>query len=194
MFDEHEGSVAKFGDRDGSLARPPNGTRCVVCGKAGELDDDAGGTAHGDDAVLDRVGFLPRVLSKGRCILAKIDKLLDKLREHLDPGEEPVASVLGAYEVKRMGVDSVRNGVMAATDRRLVFYAKKMGGYDFESFPYENITSFEQGKSMSGGSVTFIASGNQAKLKYISKGRHARIHRGGQIEDGQTFDRGCRLG
>ena len=100
----------------------------------------------------------------------KFDKLLDQLGEHLDAGERVVASVLGAYEVKRLGADSTRSGVMAATDRRLVFYAKKMGGYDLESFPYENITSFEQGKGMSGPSVTFIASGNQAKLKWISKG------------------------
>ena len=100
----------------------------------------------------------------------KIDKLVDQLRDHLDAGERVVASVLGAYEVKKMGGDSVRNGVMAATDRRLVFYAKEMGGYDLESFPYENITSFEQGKSKSGPSVTFIASGNQAKLKWINKG------------------------
>ena len=36
-----------------------------------------------------------------------------------------------------MGTDSVRKGSFIATDRRILFYAKKMGGYDLESFPYD---------------------------------------------------------
>ena len=63
--------------------------------------------------------------------MAKIDKLLKQAKEHLDEGEQPLQTVLGAYETKIMGGDSVRNGIFIATDQRLLFYAKKLTGYDF---------------------------------------------------------------
>jgi len=47
----------------------------------------------------------------------KKGKQLGRLQEHLDPGEEVQHSVLGSYETEN---DSVRAGVFAATDRRLV--------------------------------------------------------------------------
>lgn len=74
---------------------------------------------------------------------------------------------MGAYETKIMGSDSVRNGVLIATDRRVVFFAKKLGGFDLESFPFGNISSFEHGKSMMGHHVTFHASGNTVQAKWL---------------------------
>lgn len=73
----------------------------------------------------------------------------------------------GAYEVKLMGSDSVRTGVLIATDRRVLFYAKKLGGFDLESFPFGNISSFEHGKSLMGHHVTFYASGNRVAVKWL---------------------------
>lgn len=102
--------------------------------------------------------------------MAGLDKNLKHLQEHLDPGEVVEASVLGAYETKIMGKDSVRNGVFAATNKRVVFFAKKLTGYDLESFPYENISSFEMGKGMMGHIIVFHASGNSGKMKWINKG------------------------
>ena len=77
--------------------------------------------------------------------MGKADKLLEQAKPHLEPDEVVRAAVMGAYEAKVMGSDSVRNGVLIATDRRVVFYAKKLGGFDLESFPYRNISSFQQG-------------------------------------------------
>lgn len=85
----------------------------------------------------------------------------------MEPGEQILASVLGTYEAKIMGSDSVRNGVLIATDRRVVFYAKKMTGYDLESYPYASISSIDQGKNMMGHKVTFYASGNKVEVKWI---------------------------
>lgn len=99
--------------------------------------------------------------------MAKLDKLTDKAKAHLEPGEGILAAVQGTYETKIMGSDSVRTGSLIATDRRLVFYAKKLGGYELESFPYGNISSFEQGKNMMGHNVTFFASGNRVSMKWI---------------------------
>lgn len=102
--------------------------------------------------------------------MAKIDKLLKRAEEHFDDGEHALQTVLGAYETKIMGRDSVRNGIFIATNQRLLFYAKKLTGYDFEAFPYTNISSMEMGKSLMGHYINFFASGNSAKMKWISAG------------------------
>ena len=99
--------------------------------------------------------------------MAKLEKLVAHAQEHLEDGEEVIAAVDGTYETERFGTDSIRSGVLIATDRRVVFYAKKMTGYELESFPYENISSFEQGKNMMGGTIKFFASGNTASMKWI---------------------------
>jgi Bacterial PH domain/Short C-terminal domain len=102
--------------------------------------------------------------------VASLDKLLSKAQEHLEAGETVLVGVVGAYETEIMGNDTVRTGVLAATDRRLVFYAKKMMGYDLEVFPYENISSFEASKGMMGHKLSFFASGNKVVMKWIGKG------------------------
>jgi hypothetical protein len=99
--------------------------------------------------------------------MAKPAKNLAAVQEHLEPGEQILQTVPGAYETKLMDKEWTRNGLLLATDRRLIFYAKKLGGYDMESFPYRSISSVEAGKSLTGHKVTFFASGNRVSLKYI---------------------------
>ena len=98
--------------------------------------------------------------------MARLDKLLAGAIEYLEPGEPVVEAIDGSYETEILGSDTVRSGVLIATDRRLVFYAKKVTGYDLESFPYSSISSFEQGKNMMGGNVKFIATGNTVAMKW----------------------------
>lgn len=105
--------------------------------------------------------------TEGGETMAKLDKLVAQAQDHFEPGEKARAAVQGTYETKIMGSDLVRSGVLIATDRRLVFYAKKLGGYDLESFPYRNISSFEQSKNMMGHAVTFFSSGNRVHMKWI---------------------------
>lgn len=120
--------------------------------------------------------------------MAKIDKLLKDVQTHLEPGEKIIASVLGAYESKIMGKDTVRNGVFVATDNRIVFYGKKMMGYDLEVFPYSNISSIEMNKGMMGHTISFFASGNKVKMKWINIGdipgfvNHVKQHIGKKSE------------
>jgi hypothetical protein len=101
--------------------------------------------------------------------MAKLDKLLEQAREHLDAGEDVVSAVQGTYETKIAGSDSVRKGAFIATDRRLVFYAKKLTGYDLESYPYDHVSSIEMSKGMMGHEITFFASGNKMHMKWIDK-------------------------
>lgn len=107
--------------------------------------------------------------------MAKLDRLLGLAQQHLEPGERIEAAVMGTYETKIMGSNGVRTGVLVATDRRLVFYAKKLGGYELESFPYQNISSFEGGKNLAGRYFRFAASGNDVTLKWINAGDIAQF-------------------
>lgn len=99
--------------------------------------------------------------------MSKEMELYKQAKEHFEPDEERVQHVFGAYECKILGKNSARNGIMIATNKRLVFYAKKLGGYDLEVFPYENISSIESGKSLMGHTVTFYSSGNKVSMKWI---------------------------
>ena len=100
--------------------------------------------------------------------MAKIDKLLEQAKGHLDAGEQVLAAIQGTYETKLMGSETIRTGILLATPTRVVFYAKKLGGYDLESFGYDRISSFEQSKSMMGHSISYFASGNKVSMKWIS--------------------------
>ncbi len=102
--------------------------------------------------------------------MSSMEKNLRELRERLDNGETIESYVYGSYETKILGSDSVRKGVLAATNNRVVFYAKKMLGYDMEIFPYSNISSIEMGKGIMGHKISFFASGNKVTMKWIKKG------------------------
>lgn len=99
----------------------------------------------------------------------KTEKLLGGAQEHFEPGEKVLAAVDGTYETTFMGKDGfTRTGVLVATDRRVVFYAKKVGGYDLETFPYRSISSVEVSKGMTGNRISFFATGNKVAMKYVS--------------------------
>lgn len=97
--------------------------------------------------------------------MGKSEKLLEGAEAHLDSGEEVLHSVVGTYDAVVNGKAHPRAGLLVATDRRIIFFSKRLTGFDFESFPYENISSFESGKRMLGGNVTFFASGNKVTIK-----------------------------
>ena len=97
-------------------------------------------------------------------------KHLTSLTEHLQPNENIISSIFGVYETKRMGNKTIRNGVFALTETRLLFFAKKMFGYDLESFKFDKISSIERSKSAMGHSMTVYTSGNDVHVKWINDG------------------------
>jgi hypothetical protein len=97
-------------------------------------------------------------------------KHLASLSEHLQPNENIISSIFGVYETRRMGNKTVRNGVFALTETRLLFFAKKMFGYDLESFKFDKISSIERSKSALGHSMTVYTSGNDVHVKWINDG------------------------
>ncbi len=99
--------------------------------------------------------------------MSKINKLTEKVKEHLDINENILTVVLGSYEIERFGQKTARKGIFLTTDDRLVFFAKKLIGYELEVFPYSNISSIEVGKGIMGHTISFFASGNKVKMKWI---------------------------
>ncbi len=99
--------------------------------------------------------------------MAKIDKLVAEASEHLDGDEEVLIAVDGTSETGRLGAYSRRAGVLIATDKRLLFYAKEVTEFELESFPYETISSFERGKRTMVDSLKFHSSGNKVSMKWI---------------------------
>lgn len=62
------------------------------------------------------------------------------------------------------------NGVLVATNKRLVFVDKGlMFGLKVEDFPYDKITSIQYETGMLMGEITIFASGNKAEIKYLDK-------------------------
>ncbi|WP_086427875.1 PH domain-containing protein [Staphylococcus cornubiensis] len=86
----------------------------------------------------------------------------------LHKNEEIVYSIFGAYETKTLGNDTVKNGVLAATEERIIFCAKRLSGYDSEIFHYNKISTFELSKKLMGNIITFYSSGNKVSIKWIN--------------------------
>ena len=102
--------------------------------------------------------------------MAGYNSNLTKLKEHLDQDETIHVSCFGAYETKILGSDSIRNGVFVATNKRVIFFAKKMFGFDMETFPLSKVSAIEFSKNLFGKSINLTMSGNSAKMKWINKG------------------------
>ena len=98
----------------------------------------------------------------------KEEKLLSHAREQYDDGEETLAAVLGMYETTKAGEKWHRSGILIATNRRILFFAKKIGGFELASYPYDMVTSIEQGKGLTGHKVVIYSAGGQSEVKHIS--------------------------
>lgn len=99
--------------------------------------------------------------------MARADRLLERAKEHFVAGESALAFVGGAYETKVGERDTLRNGVLIATNQRILFYTKRLTSFDFEAFSYEDISSLETGKKLGGRWIKFSASGNAVSMKWI---------------------------
>jgi len=98
-------------------------------------------------------------------------KLMESVGQHLEAGETVHCMVDGAYEVDAARRDAVRNGLVLATDRRVLFVAlTAFEGHVVESYGYERIAAFEHSRGMMGGSVSFTVSGSRVTVKWIPPG------------------------
>lgn len=96
--------------------------------------------------------------------MASYKKNLKLIKEHLQNNESIITSLEGIYEKNNW----IRKGILVATENRLIFFANKLIGFDLESFPFRNISSYEYGKEFMGHKIKFFASGNEVKVKWIN--------------------------
>lgn len=97
-----------------------------------------------------------------------VRKEIRRLPELMDPGEALITACSGTYEG--------RSGLLALTDRRILFVDEGMVRSRLEEFHYGRISSAQRHSKMMSASVTFITSGNKATIKDIlSKDRAEEI-------------------
>lgn len=66
-------------------------------------------------------------------------------------------------------------GLLAATNKRLIFIDKKLFGVRIEDFSYEKITSIQYHSGLLMGELTIYASGNKATIKHLEKASGAKF-------------------
>ncbi|PIR25633.1 MAG: hypothetical protein COX62_04530 [Deltaproteobacteria bacterium CG_4_10_14_0_2_um_filter_43_8] len=102
--------------------------------------------------------------------MASIDKLKDNLQTHLFENEKILATVQGSFAKDFFNSKIYKKGILSLTNKRILFYSKKIFGYIMESFPLENVSSIEFSSGLMGKEISFFATGNKAKLKWIQRG------------------------
>jgi hypothetical protein len=60
------------------------------------------------------------------------------------PLPSPIRYRLGVIEVKWMGVKTARRGAILVTDRRVILYTKKLGGYEMNDHVYGLLTRIRE--------------------------------------------------
>jgi hypothetical protein len=88
-----------------------------------------------------------------------VRKELKKLPEMLHEGEEVLNLAQGRYEGNE--------GLIAVTDRRILFVDEGLVRSQREDFPYGRVSSVQSSKGMLSGKLTIFASGNKAQIDNI---------------------------
>jgi hypothetical protein len=100
---------------------------------------------------------------------------IERAKEVLQPGEDVLDVTTGLVEVTRMGNKSSRRGAILVTDRRVILYTKKMGGYEMYDHVYGLLTALDYKKGAVYANITFAASGDRTIVKQVPRGSIERI-------------------
>ena len=93
-------------------------------------------------------------------------KNLNGAMEHFEDDEELIDYIFGMYDSKLLKNDTKTNGVLIATNKRVILYGKKMiTGFDFETIDYNKISSVEYNQGMIFGELKIHTSGNVIKIE-----------------------------
>jgi len=110
--------------------------------------------------------------------MATLEEIKEQIK-HLDTGSK----LLGMKEIKALpdilwedekleklvqGFYEKGNGILVATNKRLIFVDKGMiYGIRVEDFPYDKISSIQYETGILGAKITIFASGNKAEIKHV---------------------------
>ena len=90
-------------------------------------------------------------------------------------GEEVLDFTTGVAHVTRMGKKTIRRATILVTDRRVIIFSKKLGGYDSQDYAYGLLTGVDHKKGLTAGHLNIRASGDQADIQQVQKDDISRI-------------------
>jgi len=99
----------------------------------------------------------------------KQKKQIDRAQSVLQADEQVLDVTTGMIEVTRLGAKTSRNGAILVTDRRVILYTKKIGGYEMNDHVYGLLTALDYKKGMMFGNITFAASGDRTHVSQVPK-------------------------
>lgn len=108
--------------------------------------------------------------------MASIEKLTQLAKQHLEPEEKVLSVVKGTYDAAMFGErrNTLRRGILIATEEKVVLYCKKFTGYELKFYPYGNLSSIEMDKGTHGHSVAMLVFGSEPlTMQWIRTGEEA---------------------
>jgi Bacterial PH domain/Short C-terminal domain len=102
-------------------------------------------------------------------------KQIDRAKEVLQRGEQVLDVTTGMVEVHRMGSKTSRRGAILVTDRRVILYTKKIGGYEMYDHVYGLLTAIDYKKGVLYGNITLAASGDRTHISQVPKESVERV-------------------
>ncbi len=104
--------------------------------------------------------------------MSRVEKLTKEAQAALMDGEQVLDATTGQIPVHRMGQDTHRNGAVLVTDRRIVLFSKKLGGYDLQDFAFGLLSSVEHKKGMTAGNLTLREPDSLGRWQQESRPQH----------------------
>ncbi|MBM7644635.1 hypothetical protein JOD45_000828 [Scopulibacillus daqui] len=101
------------------------------------------------------------------------EKLLSEVKTKvLENDETLLAAIYGQYSYPFAGVGGRRQGILAATNKQIIFYCHYMKTEIIEKYPYEVIQKINKEKSYIGHNekVSFFHEGTKESMSLIQKG------------------------
>ena len=105
----------------------------------------------------------------------KQQQQIDKATHVLQGDEQVLDVTTGLIQVTRMGSVTQRSGQVLVTDRRVILYTKKLGGYEMNDFVYGLLTGLDYKKGMMLGNMAFLAAGDRTHIQNIPKDDVERV-------------------
>lgn len=90
-------------------------------------------------------------------------------------GEQVADATTGFAEVTRMGSKTRRRATILVTDRRVIIFSKKLGGYDVQDYAFGLLTGVDHKKGFGSGHLTLRAAGDSADVSQVEKDDVERI-------------------
>jgi hypothetical protein len=105
----------------------------------------------------------------------KQQKEINKAKHVLTEGESILDVTTGMGAVKRMGNETKRSGALLVTDKRVIFFTKKLGGYEMSDHVYSLLTGVDYKKGMMSCNINLSASGDHYHISMIPKNDVERV-------------------